>query len=45
MTADDLDAVAVKELDAADVIDANKAEKEITKCTKEGGEDGLHVAP
>ena len=36
MTADDLDAVAVKELDAADVIDANKAEK-VTKCTKEQG--------
>ena len=29
----------------SNLIDANKAEKEITKCTKEGGEDGLHVVP
>ena len=36
LTADDLDTVAVKELDAAEVIDANKAEK-VTKCTKEQG--------
>jgi hypothetical protein len=36
MTADDLDNVAVKELDAADVIDANKGNK-VNLCPKEQG--------
>ena len=48
-TADDLDAMrgceGIRSFCWCDVIDANNAEKEITKCTKKGGEDGLHVVP